>query len=252
MGATMPRTFFLLLFLIALVFENCAYAKKDFRGLFGSYRREKFTENEATSGDFGVDVLLSSLIPLTPIVKSSTSTTSAGEPMNYATFFNFELNFFYTLYYEWELFFNIANYSYETRKLTNEGSDGKTPIFHHFEMDVNPAMLGAKYRFSTSDIVPYAGASLGLAYVKRKGYYDNNLTIFNEQYLTSVVGQLMAGVEFFFAPRAGIRFEVAAHYLQLPEKTYDDPSATDGMFPVMTYQSSPWSFRYASGLFFMF
>ena len=232
--------------------QSVAFAKKDFKGLFGSYRREKFTENEGSNTSFGVDLMLSTLLPLTPIVKSSTDRSSSGEALNYATFFNVELNFFFTLYYNWELFANIAYYNYETRKET-PSSDPTLPIFHLFEMDVTPAMLGLKYRFSTSDFVPYIGASGGLAYVKRKGFYDNNAVIYNEQHLTCFVGQVLAGVEFYFAPKAGIRLEASAHYMQLPEKVFDPgQQVTLAELPLLSYQSNPWSIRYASGLFFLF
>ena len=228
-----------------------AFAKKDFKGLFGSYRREKFTENEANSSDFGMDIMLSTLLPVTPIVKSSEVKGSPGEAMSYSTFFNFETSFFLTLSYHWELFANVGYYTYETSKANATQGNPALPLFHLFEMDVFPAVLGVKYRFGTDDIVPYVGAGVGAAYVRRKGYYDYNSVNFNEEYSTVLAAQLVAGIEFFFSSRAGIRLETAAHYLRLAAKEY----ATGGSattFPIMIYQGNPWAIRYASGIFFLF
>ena len=60
-----------LLLLLAFFIAADAFAeKKDFKGLFGSYRREKFTENEGNSTDFGVDLSLSTLLPVQPLVQN--------------------------------------------------------------------------------------------------------------------------------------------------------------------------------------
>ncbi|MFM8313527.1 MAG: hypothetical protein ACKOA8_04515, partial [Deltaproteobacteria bacterium] len=89
--------FCLLLLCFGFDFEAQA-AKKDFKGLFGSYRREKFTENEGNSTDFGMDLMLSTLLPVTSVVKSAQneSTPSVFDSLNYATFFNIEASFWFT------------------------------------------------------------------------------------------------------------------------------------------------------------
>jgi hypothetical protein len=44
----------LLTLLFLFINESAAFgAKKDFKGLFGSYRRDKFTENEGRESDWG-------------------------------------------------------------------------------------------------------------------------------------------------------------------------------------------------------
>lgn len=242
-----------LLLLLASVYSTDAFAKKDFKGLFGSYRREKFTENEARSTDFGMDIMLSTLLPVTPIVKSSEDPTraSAGDPMHFSTFFNFEASFFVTLVYHWELFANVGYYTYETRKENTTRTDPSLPLFHQFEMDAIPVTMGLKYRFGTDDIVPYLGLGAGMSYVRRKGFYDYNDAQFNEEHLNVLAGQIIAGLEFYFSPRAGIRLETSALYLKLPAKTFDT-LGTPGNFPIIKYQGNTWMVRYASGLFFLF
>lgn len=243
----------LICLVLAFAFAGEAVAKKDFKGLFGSYRREKFTENEARSTDFGVDLMLSTLLPLMPIVKSSEDPTrqSSGEPMSYSTFFNFETTFFFTLMYHWQFFANIGYYTYEARKENTTRTDPSLPLFHQFEMDAIPLIGGVKYRFGTDDIVPYVGAGVGVAYVRRKGSYDYNDQQFNEEFLNALCGQIIFGIEFYFSARAGIRLETSAHYFKLPAKTFDT-LGTPGNFPIILYQGNPWSMRYASGLFFLF
>jgi len=245
--------------MVAALFSEAAFAKKDFKGLFGSYRREKFTENEANSSDFGMDIMLSTLLPLSPLVKSEETTRGAeGSPMHYATFFDIEASFFYTLNYHFELFANIGYYTYETRKENTVFTQAELPLFQQFEMDVIPLVLGVRYRLTTDDIVPYIGAGAGPAYVRRKGYYDYSPVLFKEQFMNVLAAQILVGVEFFFASNAGIRLEMAAHYLRLPADSYDAlgssaaPGSAVGQLPILNFQSNPWSIRYASGIFFLF
>ena len=238
--------------MLTLIVANDAFAaKRDFKGLFGSYRREKFTENEARSSDFGVDLLLSTLLPVTPIVRSTEDRAVGGTPMHYATFFNFETAFFYTINYHFETFLNLGYYSYDTRKENTQRTDPALPLFHQFEMEVIPAIGGVKYRLSMDDIVPYVGAGVGAAYVRRKGFYDYNNVTFNEQFMTVLAAQLMVGLEFFFSPRAGIRLEAAGYFMKLTGFRFDT-GGTPGLFPIIEYQPNPWSVRYASGIFFLF
>jgi len=244
---------------LATLLCDVAFAKKDFKGLFGSYRREKFTENEANSSDFGMDIMLSTLLPLSPLVKSEETTRGgAGTPMHYATFFDIETSFFFTLDYHWELFANIGYYSYETRKENTVFTNPQLPLFHQFEMEVVPLVFGVRYRLTTDDIVPYIGAGAGPAYVHRKGFYDYNPVLFKEQFMNVLAAEVIVGVEFFFSSNAGIRLETAAHYLRLPADTYDAlgsgaaPGSAVGQLPILNFQANPWSIRYASGLFFLF
>ena len=68
-------------FIEVLIGAEAFAAKKDFKGLFGSYRREKFTENEAGSGEIGVDILLSTLLPVTPEeIENRTDMRSPSNP----------------------------------------------------------------------------------------------------------------------------------------------------------------------------
>src|SRR5947209_5497597 len=83
---------YLLLGLLLSFAVDAAQAKKDFKGLFGSYRREKFTENEANPSDFGIDLLLATMLPLSPVVKSQeTPDPSQQNALAYSTFFAAEV-----------------------------------------------------------------------------------------------------------------------------------------------------------------
>ncbi len=242
----------LLCLVYALLLTGEAHAKKDFKGLFGSYRREKFTENEARSSDFGIDVMLSTLIPVTSIVKSTEVRGESGSAMATSTFFNVEGSVFYSLMYHWQLFANFGYYTFDTRK-ENSTSPPDLPLFHQFEMTAIPIVGGLKYRFGTDDIVPYIGVGVGVAFVTRKGNYDYNDVQKDEEKLNVLAGQLIGGIEFYFAPRAGIRLETSVHYMKLPQRTFDPTiSGSAANFPIMIYQPNTWSIRYASGLFFLF
>lgn len=232
----------LCLLALCLAAEGFA-AKRDFKGLFGSYRRERFTENEGRPTDYGMDILLSTLLPLSSLVNSSEG-GGASTPLSYATFFNVEGSFFFTLNYHWQLFLNVGFYSYDTRK---QNSGGGTPQFHLFTMEAFPVLAGAKYRFGVSDIVPYVGAGAGLAFAHRRGFYDYS-TSYDDSYSTGIAAQVMAGVEFFVSPRVGIRLEIAGMYMALPSKSFA-PGVT---LPTLQYQPNPIAMRYASGLFLLF
>lgn len=228
-------------------------AKKDFKGLFGSYRREKFIENEARSTNFGMDFLLSTLVPVSPIIKSQEVRGGDLANLQFATFFNLEAAFFFTLNYHWEIFANVGWYKYDTRK-ENKNSNPAQPEFHQFEMEAHPIIAGIKYRLATDDIVPYVGAGVGFSYVRRKGFHDkdnptNNL--FDQEFSNAITGQILAGLEFFFHPQVGIRLEAAAYYFRLNQRSFDtggDPAN----HPILLYQANPWLVRYASGVFILF
>lgn len=230
-----------------------ASSKKDFRGLFGNYRREQYTENEAHSSDVGVDIQLSTLLPISPIVRSE-ETLGVATNLQYTTFFNLELGFFVSLAYHWELYGSLGYYSYDTRKQNSTASDPANPglpSFHQFEMTMIPAIAGVRYRFTTDDIVPYIGIGAGIAYTKRKGFYDYSDPTFHQQYLNVLVGQVQAGVEFYISSRAGIRLEMSAYFMNLPAFRFQ-PGATVALFPAIVYQANPLSVRYSSGLFVLF
>lgn len=231
---------------------NCAEsfaAKKDFKGLFGSYRRDRFTENEGNSTDFGIDLMLSTMIPITPIVSSSEVRGQAGTPMQYATYFNSEIGAHLSLGYNWQLFGNVAYYTYDTRKENTVFTDPKLPLFHQFEMQIIPIIGGVKYRFSREDIVPYIGVGAGIAQITRKASYDYSNTVADPQKFTAVVAQAIVGIEFYIAPRAGIRLEAAATYFKIPQDFFDPGG---NKFAIFTYQANPIGLRYASGMFILF
>jgi len=252
MSTTKQRSAVLIsLFIIGLCADTFAANKKDFRGLFGNYRREQYVENEGRNSDVGMDIGLSTLLPVTPIVQSLEAVGGTPSSLKYATFFNFELGFFLSLNYHWELFANIGYYNYETRKENTVYQDPAQPLFHQFEMTMIPAMGGVRYRFSTDDIVPYLGIGLGIAYTKRKGFYDYSDPTFHQQYLNAIVGQVVGGFEFYIAARAGIRLEVSAYFMNLPSFDFQ-PGAGITTFPLISYKANPWSVRYSSGLFVLF
>ncbi len=249
--------YFFILLVLSFGFEfEALAAKKDFKGLFGSYRREKFTENEGNRNDFGFDLLLSTLLPITSVAKSAQDSNNplTFSPLNYSTFFNVEASLWFSLGYHWAIYANVGKYSYESRK-KNDSSTEALPVFHHFELDATPAIAGVRYRLSQDDIVPYISLGIGMAYVHRKGFTEgstsNSALYTEEEYQTVACGHGAAGVEFFFAPKAGLRVEASAYYMNLPERT-TEPGGTIGYRPKIQFQSNVWSLRYASGIFFLF
>ena len=194
------------LLILAEVFVSSASfaAKKDFKGLFGNYRREKFTENEARDNEFGMDIMLSTLFPLTGIVSSTEDRTQGATNMPSSNFFNVEGNVFFTLDYHWQIFGNFGYYFFDTRKENTIFTLPDKPQFQQFEMTAIPLLLGVKYRFSTDDIVPYVGVAAGISMVRRKAFYDYS-TLSYEENVNAVSGQVIGGIEFYFHPRAGLR-----------------------------------------------
>jgi Outer membrane protein beta-barrel domain len=241
--------FCLLCLCFGFEFEAMA-AKKDFKGLFGSYRREKFTENEGNSTDFGVDLMLSTLLPVSSVVKSAESSDLTFNSLNYATFFNVEASFWFSLGYNWAVYADIGHYSYDTRKQTASSANSTQPIFQKFELEAVPAVAGIRYRLSREDLVPYVSLGVGMAYVKRSGSTEGQYTA-SDLYQTVACGHGAVGLEFFFAPKAGLRVEASAYYMNLPQYTFD-PTGTIAQRPQLQYQSNVWSVRYASGIFFLF
>ncbi|MFM8316243.1 MAG: outer membrane beta-barrel protein, partial [Deltaproteobacteria bacterium] len=218
-----------------------------------SYRREKFTENEGNSTDFGFDLMLSTLLPITSVVKSAETSALNFNSLNYATFFNVEGSFWFSLGYHWALYANVGRYSYETRKQNQQTLDNPSsdPLFQKFELEAVPAIAGIRYRLSREDLVPYVSLGIGLAYVHRKGSNEAGTNNTDEEYQTVACGHGAVGLEFFFAPKAGLRVEASAYYFNLPLRTFD-PQGTIGVTPQLQYQSNVWSLRYASGVFFLF
>ncbi|NBX76046.1 MAG: hypothetical protein EBQ92_05785 [Proteobacteria bacterium] len=225
-------------------------ARKDFKGLFGSYQRDKFTENEAHDSDWGVDLSLSSLIPVTSVVNSTSTPGAAGDAMRFSTFFNVEGSLLFSLAYNWQLYASVGYFSYDTRKEINNGSLNQA-LFHQFDFKAIPVLLGTRYRFGSGDLVPYLGLGVGFSRVERKGSYDIGGAPTNEQIDNVITGQVQGGLEFYFSPRAGLRLEIAAHYFKTPEFRFDAGTPVN-TFPHMIYQPNIFSVRYASGLFFLF
>jgi len=225
-------------------------ANKDFKGLFGSYQRDKFTENEAHDSDWGVDLSLSSLLPVTSVVNSTTTSGTGGSAMRYSTFFNLEGSLLFSLAYHWQLYASVGKFSYDTRK-ENVSTDENQALFHQFEFNATPILLGVRYRFGLGDIVPYLGVGGGVSRVTRKGSYDVAGSVVNEDVSNMITGQVQGGLEFYFSPRAGLRLEVSAFYFNAKKFTFDSESDPN-VFPAMIYQPNVFSIRYASGLFFLF
>jgi hypothetical protein len=237
--------------LLVFSFAATSFGAKDYKGLFGSYQRQNFTENEGDSSDFGVDLLLSTLIPVTNIVTSSQDGTNFA-PMYYSTFFNVEGSVFFTLNYHWEIFANFGYYNYDTRNLTTAiaQSSPTDPAYHNFTMTAFPMVAGIKYRFSRSDIVPYIGLGAGISFVHRRGYFDNS-TLADDDYEQPLTGEVIIGLEFFFSSRAGIRLEASGYYMALPQVPFN-PGGVPATTPLMNFVANPISIRYASGVFFLF
>jgi hypothetical protein len=244
---------------LLLAFSTEAFAKKDFKGLFGSYRREKFTENEARENAFGVDILLSTLFPIQDVVRSreDTHTSNNSAPLNYSVFFNFEGNVWYSLNYNWVIYGSFGWYNYSARKenaLTlNDPTATTTPIFHEFELQAFPVVAGLRYRFLRDDIVPYISAGAGMAFTTRKGSYDNDPsgTYTHTVKENVLAAQASIGLEFYFSPNAGLRIEASGYYMNITAREM----TTGGVIaqqPDFLAQAHPVSIRYASGIFITF
>ncbi|MCB0404046.1 MAG: hypothetical protein KDD51_04620 [Bdellovibrionales bacterium] len=232
--------------ILLFAFPAESFAKRDFKGLFGNYRRDQFVENEARDTDFGVNILLATLLPLSSFVRSSGGSPAlADEAMHYAAFFNVELEFTLSLFYRWQLFARIGYHTFRTEREQEIASNVQ---YHIVDVTAIPGVLGVRYRFSRGDVVPFLGVGVGLSYVERKSTYDYNATAQDLRVDKVLTGELAAGVEFYFGARAGLRLEVAGYYMNLPAHTYKG-GATLQQF---TYTQNPISLRYASGLFVLF
>lgn len=242
----------ILIVVLVAVSMPCGAATKDFKGLFGSYQRGKFTENEARDSDWGVDLSLSSMLPITSVV-NSTATGGEGTPMRYSTFFNVEGSLLFSLAYHWQLYASTGYFSYDTRK-ENLNADPDFDIgalFHQFDLKAIPVILGFRYRFGVEDLVPYLGMGLGVSRVTQKGYYDVANSAVNEKITNALTGQLQGGLEFYFSSRAGLRVEVSANYMKTEEFRFVAGSDTQ-VTPDIIYQPNIFSLRYSSGLFYLF
>src|SRR5690606_18618248 len=105
--------------------------------------------------------------------------------------------------------------------------------------------------FSRTDIVPYIGIGAGLLYVHRKAYYDYNDVTTKDTFSNGLAAQGTVGVEFYIAPRTGIRLEMSAMYLGMKQDQFDT-GAVPANFPIMDFHANPIAVRYASGLFILF
>ena len=226
-------------------------ARKDFKGLFGSYQREKFTENEAHDSDWGLDLSLSSMLPVSSVVTSITTTGGSASPMRYSTFFNLEGSLLFSLNYHWQFYASTGYFSYDTRKETQNNTAAKA-LFHMFDFKAIPVILGVRHRFGVEDLVPYLGLGAGVSRVTRKGSYDISGSAVNEQIDNAITGQVQGGLEFYFSPRAGLRLEIAAHFMKTPEFNFDSAGTGATDLPDIIYQPNIFSVRYSSGLFFLF
>lgn len=234
-----------ILCLLALCFAMDGFAaKKDFKGLFGSYRREKFTENEGRPTDYGMDLMISTAFPITSVADSTAGGSGA---MQYAGFFNAEGSLFFTLNYNWEIFLNLSYCGYSTRKQAQTDATSGAPMYQNLDMEVWPVLAGFRYRFGRTDIVPYVGLGAGLAYVRRRMTFDYS-NDFDDNYSTALTGQATVGLEFFIAPRTGIRLETSAMYVNYSTHS----SSGVGGMPVITYPGGNIALRYSSGLFLLF
>lgn len=240
--------------LLLFVTSDLWAAKRDFKGLFGSYRRERFVENEARSTDFGIDIMLSTLLPVTNIVSSQESLNGSFNPLYYAAFFNGEISFLLSLNYHFETFLSIGYYSYETRK-ENAAIDSGQPLnprFHVFELTAVPVIVGLRYRLGMEDLVPYLGVGLGMSSVRQRASYAQDTSTLDEQPFTPVTWELLLGCEFFFSSRAGVRLEMAGYVFHLPGGTFSPGSGNPAVLPNFKYSTTPIFIRYASGLFWLF
>lgn len=246
------RALLLGLFFEVLIGTEAFAAKKDFKGLFGSYRREKFTENEAGSGEIGVDLLLSTLLPVTPLIQSQEAVNGPVSSLNYATFFNLEGALTYSLTYNWVLSLSAGYFNYDTRKVTAQSVvvNAAKPTFHEFTMTSTPILLGVRYRLSQNDIVPYIGIGAGVSLIKQRGFFDSS-TQSKTRVFNSITGQIVGGFEFYFAAKAGIRMEAAAYFMKMDSEVFDS-GAPPADLPYLHFKGNVWSVRYASGIFFLF
>jgi opacity protein-like surface antigen len=256
MGNRWGRLFYILM-VISTIGTNSAFGSRDYMGLFGSYRRDKYTENEGHDSDFGIDLSLSTMLPVSPVISSQQTVGGPITPLPSALFFNGEFSVFATLFYNWEIYGTVGYYTYDTRKQSaSTGPTDTLPRYHQYEMDSIPIVAGVRYRFSRSDIVPYLGIGAGISRVHRKAYYDFTTTqggsaLQDEDYNTVLTGEITAGLEFFFASGAGIRLETSAYYLNLPSRSFT-PNGGPTINTWMFYGANPWFVRYASGIFLLF
>lgn len=223
-------------------------AKEDFKSLFGSYRREKFVENEGRKAFFGTTLALSTMFPVTSVVKSKEIGFDQKD-LSYSSFFDIEGELFLNLNYDWQFFVKAGYFTYDSRRENEKDRNPQLPIFHEFSLKSIPVMGGVKYRFSRQDIVPYVGVAAGMAFVKRRGSYDNDKNTFDEESASVLTAEVQLGLDFYFSSRAGIRLEVAGNYLKLAPRFYDPGGSVHADFD---YQPNVMSVRYSSGIFLLF
>lgn len=255
------RLFFLItLFSLVGFTVDALAAKRGFKGLFSSYRQPRFTENEGRDTDFGLDLLLSTMLPLTPVISSQEVINGPIAPLQSSMFFNGESSLFVSLNYSWQFFASIGYYTYESRKQSAPSASSISSAlvsFHQFELTAIPIVAGVRYRLTQDDFVPYFGAGIGMSRVTRHSFYDYVATgpdgkpLENETIENAVTAEVMAGVEFYFTSRAGIRLEASAYYMHLTATQWRpgvDPKTNTWMYA----GANPWFVRYASGLFLLF
>ncbi len=241
------------LILLCLFFEvsicSKAFASKDFKGMFGNYQADKYTENEGNDSDFGIDISLSTMMPLSPVISSAPAGTSNYTSLYSSMFFNGEISAFLTFAYRWEFFASVGYYTYDSR--VQLPISYTAPLYLSYTMTSIPVVGGVRYRFADGDIVPYVGVGAGVSWVTRQTTYDDstlNGSATGSQNSSAVLtGEVVGGFEFFFTSHAGVRLEVSAYYLALPSVYYNPPGNASAL-----YAANPWFLRYSSGVFILF
>lgn len=241
----------LIVFSLLLFVEAAFGLTKNFKGLFGSYHQEKYIENEGNFSDLGFEILMSTIFPLEPVVKTSQQFGYDGTPMQYTTFFNGEAQVSFSLGYNFEFFGGIGYYSYDTREVNAEYPSSSGALqYQRFSMSMVPVFGGVRYRFSSDDIVPYLGVAAGESLVTRTGYYDYT-SVESVSNFWAPMGMVLTGIEFYISSRVGIRLEASAAYFALPSDNFDPGGLSLATYPMFNFDYGLWTLRYASGIFFL-
>jgi hypothetical protein len=243
----------LCLFVFVLtLFCTESFGAKDNRGvkaLFGTYKREKFTENEARYSDIGTEILLSTMYPLGSLVRARDG-ASAFADMQSSLFFNGEINVFFTLNYSWQFLITGGYYSFETRQQFSVPFGSQNiAAFRFYNFETIPILAGVKYRMGTGDIVPYVGVSGGINLYTSKYSFDYSTQTIVKRGMAPTI-QAAFGVDFYVTPRIGLKVELAGYMMLIPADSNTivvSPNTHD-----FTTSANPISVRYASGIFILF
>jgi len=214
----------------------CAKAGKDFKGMFGSYRRNQFVENEGNATDFGINLMLSTLLPMSSVVSSSGGSPAiSSDTLHYATSFNLEVEFHLSIAYHWQTYLRVGYIDYDTRR--ENPTSGNESRFHEFSLRALPLIGGLKFRFGRDDLVPYIGIGAGVSYVERRAYFDYS-NADQRLFGTVLTFEGVVGIEYYFASRVGVRLEISGYYMKLDPISFSaGPS-----FPTFEFKSSPFFF----------